>query len=142
MIRRMEAADISAAAEIERAAFSDMWDRGAISGELEKGYAKYFVCERDGRIMGYAGIWCIYETAELVRIAAGEPRQGIGAALMDALIAAARDAGCDRLTLEVRENNIPARAMYEKFGFEPISVRRSYYGGTEDAVIMELRLNG
>ena len=139
MIRGMTAADVTAAAEIERDAFSDAWSRETLCDELKKDYARYFVRERDGRIAGYAGIWCIYETAELVRIAAARKRQGTGAALMAAVTDAAKAAGCERIMLEVRADNAPAIAMYKKFGFSEISVRRGYYGGV-DAVIMEKSL--
>ena len=131
MIRKMIAADIPAALDTDRAAFERPWDEAELAAELQKDYARYFICDN-----GYGGIWCIYETAELIRIAAREPRRGTGTALMDALLGAARDAGCERMLLEVRESNAPARALYKKFGFKEISVRRGYYEG-EDAGIME-----
>lgn len=131
MIRTMTAADIPAALDTDRAAFKKPWDAAEFSAELQKDYAKYFICEN-----GYGGIWCIYETAELIRIAAREPRRGTGTALMDVLLRAAKDAGCERMLLEVRESNAPAHSLYKKFGFKETSVRRGYYEG-EDAIIME-----
>ena len=139
MIREMTAADVTAVAELEKNTFSDAWSAEVLCDELKKDYARYFVSERDGKIAGYAGIWCIYETAELVRIAAAEKRQGTGAALMAALTDAAEAAGCERIMLEVRADNAPAMAMYKKYGFSEISVRRGYYGGV-DAIIMERSL--
>ena len=44
------------------------------------------------------------------------------------------------MTLEVRESNLPARALYERFGFEEIAVRPGYYVN-EDAIIMERSLD-
>ena len=41
-----------------------------------------------------------------------------------------------KIFLEVRRNNHSAKALYEKLGFEYISVREKYYGGVEDALIM------
>ena len=89
---------------------------------------------------GYGGIWCIDETAELIRIAARKPRRGTGVALLELLIKAAAERGCERMTLEVRESNLPARALYERFGFEEIAVRPGYYVN-EDAIIMERSLD-
>jgi len=41
------------------------------------------------------------------------------------------------LTLEVRASNAPAQALYRRFGFAPVGVRRNYYEETnEDAIIM------
>ena len=92
-------------------------------------------------IVGFAGIWCIYETAEIARIAvkADMRRRGIGAALMNSLIKHAGKKGCERILLEVNENNDAARKMYEKFGFVKIDIRKNYYKDGS-AVIMQLDL--
>ena len=134
MIREMTAADIPAALDTDRAAFKKPWSASEFGAELEKDHSVYLICDN-----GYGGIWCIYETAELIRIAAREPRRGTGAALMEALINAAMERGCERMTLEVRESNLPARALYERFRFKEIAVRPGYYCG-EDAIIMERNL--
>lgn len=47
----------------------------------------------------------------------GSRGQGIGRALMDAVEQKARELGATKLTLEVGENNAPARAVYERAGF-------------------------
>ena len=140
MIRNMTAADIESVCRIEKSAFCDPWDIGAVSDELAKDYARYLVYDECGAILGYAGLWCVYETAELVRIAAREKRHGIGGALMAELIAAAKEEGCERIILEVRADNTAARELYRKYGFREISVRRGYYGNGVDAVIMEKTL--
>lgn len=44
--------------------------------------------------------------------------KGVGRALLTAVERAAADAGCCRLTLEVRTDNVVARGLYESFGFE------------------------
>ena len=48
--------------------------------------------------------------------------------------------GCSQVLLEVAEGNDPARRLYERFGFAPISRRRGYYGPGKDAVVMRRRL--
>ena len=140
MIREMTAADIEAVCGIEKSAFGDPWDSRTVAGELSKDYARYLIAERGGSVAGYAGLWCLHETAELVRIAAEKKRQGIGGALTAAVIDAAKEAGCERIMLEVRADNIPARELYKKYGFNEISIRRGYYGSGVDAVIMEKML--
>lgn len=135
MIREMTAVDIPVALGIDRAAFEKSWSAAEFEAELDKDHSVYLISDN-----GYGGIWCIYETAELIRIAARKPRRGIGAAIMAALIKAAAERGCERMMLEVRKSNLPARALYERFGFKEISVRRGYYDG-EDAIIMERSLD-
>ena len=45
--------------------------------------------------------------------------------------------GCEALLLEVRADNDAARNLYERNGFEVISVRRRYYQpGDVDALVM------
>lgn len=135
-IRKMTEADIPLAVKIDTAAFSKSWRETDFADELKKDYARYYICLSDSAPVGYVGIWCIYETAELIRIAAAPQGQGIGGALLDRAICAAKKDGCERMLLEVRRGNLPAIGLYKSRGFNEISVRRGYYDG-EDAIIME-----
>jgi len=44
-------------------------------------------------------------------------RSGLGRALVDAAVERARERGCKRIELDVNEDNVPARALYEACGF-------------------------
>lgn len=138
MIRKMTDEDISSVSMLDSKVFSKSWNEQMFCDEIKKDYAHYFVCEMDGEIVGYAGIWCIYETAELMRIGVLPTYRGrgIGKQLMDEIGACAKSQGCERMMLEVRKSNEKARKLYEKDGFSEISVRKGYYDG-EDAIIME-----
>ncbi len=138
MIRKMTKGDIPSVCHLDSEAFSDFWNDASFKDELEKDYAFYFVYEDNGEIIGYAGIWCIFETAELIRIGVLPEYQGkgIGARLMAEIEIAAKSKACERMMLEVRRGNKTARRLYEKNGFSEISVRKGYYNG-EDAIIME-----
>ena len=58
-------------------------------------------------------------------------------ALTEAMLSDAETKGLAFLTLEVRESNAPARALYEKAGFRTAGVRKNYYERPrEDAVLM------
>lgn len=140
-VRKMTEEDIASVVAVDNKAFPDAWKEASFREEIEKDYSHYFVCERDGEIAGYAGIWCIYETAELIRIATAPKfqKKGIANMLMQEILSCARDSGCERMMLEVRRSNAPAQALYKKFGFGEISVRKGYYNG-EDASIMESKL--
>jgi ribosomal-protein-alanine N-acetyltransferase len=64
-------------------------------------------------------------------------RQRIASQLLEEAIRLSRPEGASRITLEVRDSNIPARKMYEKFGFAVRGVRPGYYDDTrEDALIL------
>ncbi|MDH2295684.1 MULTISPECIES: GNAT family N-acetyltransferase [Cobetia] len=85
---------------------------------------------------------------EAITVHAAQRGQGVGARLLAAAIAQARDwqrdSGLERLLLEVRASNAAAAALYAKAGFTRDGVRKGYYpladGGREDAWLMSLPL--
>lgn len=80
-------------------------------------------------IRGYAGFWYDGEDAEIMTIgvAKAHQRQGIAAGLLAALIDRAREQGARRMLLEVRVDNEPALALYRRFGFTRMGLRKRYY---------------
>ena len=80
-------------------------------------------------VRGYAGFWHDGDDAEIMTIGVGRQfqRRGIAASLMEALIARAREQGAQRMSLEVRVDNISALALYERFGFARMGLRKRYY---------------
>lgn len=82
-----------------------------------------------------AGEWEIENVAVLPTYR----RQGIAAALVQALLAAAAAAGASAVFLEVRESNQPARKLYERFGFRETGRRPAYYHQPEEAAILYQR---
>lgn len=143
IVREMTYNDIASVADVDKKAFPDAWKTESFVDELKKDYSHYFVAETDGEILGYAGIWCIYETAELIRIATTPAfrKKGVAKELMQAILDCAKTCECERMMLEVRRSNTPAQELYKKFGFGETSVRKGYYSG-EDAVIMEAKFTG
>jgi ribosomal-protein-alanine N-acetyltransferase len=64
-------------------------------------------------------------------------RQGVGETLLLALLDLALGRHAREATLEVRLSNLPARRLYEKYGFRPVGLRPRYYSDNgEDALIM------
>jgi ribosomal-protein-alanine N-acetyltransferase len=90
-------------------------------------------------IVGFAGMWLLYDEAHVTTIAvAPEHRgRGLGELLLIALFEEAINRGAEWLTLEVRVTNTPAQTLYEKYGFTRQGLRRRYYSDNgEDAYIM------
>jgi ribosomal-protein-alanine N-acetyltransferase len=76
-------------------------------------------------------------------IAAAHQRIGHGSMLLGEAMALARNLGVRSLFLEVRPSNRAAQALYTRFGFRKIAVRRGYYpahAGREDALVLTLPL--
>lgn len=141
-IREMTEEDIPFVSSLDCDVFRTGWTEEQYRGELEKEFAHYYIAESQGVRVGFAGVWCIYETAEVSRIAVKSDmrRQGIGGALLNMLIEKARRSGCDRMMLEVRSGNASAERLYSRNGFSETALRRNYYVDG-DALIMTLELS-
>ncbi|WP_084961791.1 ribosomal protein S18-alanine N-acetyltransferase [Thermoactinospora rubra] len=139
--------DLPAVMAIERETFPlDAWSEGMMRGELadQPRSRHYVVAVEDGRIVGYAGLAAAADQADVQTIAvlAAHRGKGIGRAMFTELLAEAARRGAVEVFLEVRADNPPARAMYEKFGFQEIGVRRRYYDDGTDAIVMKRKLDG
>lgn len=138
-IRRADAADIPAIHAIEQAVFSDPWSAAAFASMLAQPLVRATVAARDGAVVGYCIAWVLGDEGELANLAVapGARRSGIGAALLDDLLAAVEAGGGATLHLEVRDSNAAAQALYRSRGFVASGRRRRYYRNpTEDALVM------
>ena len=80
------------------------------------------------------------DEANIVNIATSPEyrRRGCARAVMGGLLDIAKKKGCTRVTLEVREHNLPAQALYRSFGFTPAGIRKHFYSfPDENAIVME-----
>ena len=137
----MTLADIPRVREIEVEAFALPWPRDAYRAELEENQVAHYIVARDGedQIAGFAGMWVIFDEAHVTTIAVDRGRRGqrVGERLMLALIDRALERGARWMTLEVRPSNAVALALYRKFGFRDVALRKRYYSDNgEDAVVM------
>ncbi|AGL01768.1 ribosomal protein S18-alanine N-acetyltransferase [Desulfoscipio gibsoniae] len=127
--------------QIENLSFPTPWTKNAFEYELrENDFAHYIVALAGGRIVaGYAGMWVVLDEAHVTNIAVHRDQRGhgLGIALMLELFKRAIMLGVQRMTLEVRPSNAPARALYAHLGFKEQGLRKNYYSDTkEDAIIM------
>ena len=56
--------------------------------------------------------------------------------LLDKLIEMAIQTGKSNISLEVNEINQAAISLYKKSGFEEVGIRKKYYNGINNAIIM------
>ena len=135
--------DLLVISEMEKRCFpSDAWTRAMLADVLTMPYQWAVLAEENGIVCGYACLFSLFETAEVMNIAvdAAFRGRGIGAALLTTLHEKAKELGAERIMLEVRSSNASAIALYRKFGYEKISLRKRYYADGEDADIMEKKL--
>jgi ribosomal-protein-alanine N-acetyltransferase len=139
-IEPMTLADLPAVQSIEQASFSTPWPPHAYRSELETNrLAQYVVARAGGEVVGFAGIWLMVDEAHVTTFAVAPEwrRRRVGERLLLALLDLAVARRASEATLEVRLSNLPARRLYEKFGFRPVGLRPRYYSDNgEDALIM------
>lgn len=121
---------------LEKRCFSDPWSLNSVANQLESGSAIWAIISEADTPVGYVLGNVICGEAELYRIAVAEScrKKGYGDRLMTDFLCKCSEAKAEKVFLEVRSQNHAAISLYEKHGFERISVRKNYYGD-DDAVI-------
>ncbi len=144
----MRERDLDEVMAIESAIYSHPWTRGNFSDSLRAGYA----CRtwrlggrKNDELIGYFVVMAAAGEAHLLNlsIAPGYQRSGHGGTLLSEAAASAVKLGAHNLFLEVRPSNHAAQALYRRFGFRKVAVRRDYYPahtGREDALVLTLPL--
>ena len=138
-VRPAEPADAEVIVAWEQQIFgSDAWPGHLVPLEST------LVAELAGERVGYLVATTAADVADLHRIAVDPERrrQGVAAALLDAARGVVRRHGAQRMLLEVRADNVEARAFYADAGFVQIDQRRGYYRDGTDALVLSLRLGG
>ena len=139
VVERMRREHIPAVQEIEMLSFDSTWPEDAFRNEIESnGAACYLVGRQGDRVVGYAGAWMILDEMHVTAVAVHPELRGqrLGKKLFWHLMQAALDHGSRWATLEVRETNEVAVAIYRQFGYSQVGVRKKYYDGKDDALVM------
>lgn len=139
-ITPMEPEHLAQIAALEVLCFSDPWPESILVHELQNPLSLW-LCAVDGdTVAGYIGSQTVLGESDMMNIAVHPDyrRRGVGRALVLALCKALRkQMVASALTLEVRDSNVPAIALYESLGFEQIGLRKNYYQHPkEDARIL------
>ena len=139
-IEPMQLADLPFVQAIEKASFDTPWPGEAYRNEIETNrLAAYLVARVGDEVTAFGGMWLMVDEGHIITFAVHPAwrRQHIGGRLLLALLDLASQRGAHEATLEVRLSNLPARRLYEKFGFRPVGLRPRYYSDNgEDALIM------
>jgi ribosomal-protein-alanine N-acetyltransferase len=144
LLRDLEWTDLAHLAGLEQQLFADdAWSEATWWSELAGRPRRDYVVATtsDGTIAGYAGLDLSGDVADVMTIATtpGHQGRGTGRLLLAELVRRATAHGVDAVLLEVRADNDAARRLYDRAGFEVISVRRRYYQpGDVDALVMRL----
>ena len=135
--------DAAACAALAGLCFPDPWPLSGFEDELENPDSVFLIAGESGAVSGFAAARCLAPEGELLDIAVspGCRRQGMGAALLNAVLRGLAERGTDTVFLEVRASNAPAIALYAANGFTPCGRRKNYYTRpAEDAILMKRSL--
>jgi ribosomal-protein-alanine N-acetyltransferase len=140
----MGEADLDALLAIEQAVYTHPWSRGNFADSLRAGY-HCRTWRLGGELVGYFVLLAAAGEAHLLNlsIAPAWQRRGHGSALLREAMRVAHESSARNVFLEVRPSNLAGKALYERFGFKKIALRRGYYpaqGGREDAQVLSCAL--
>ena len=130
-------------ANLEKICFSTPWSEQTITEAFKTG-TRFFIAEKDNKILGYVGISAILDEGYITNVAVFPKarQQGVASLLLETLFDFAKEKGLSFISLEVRESNMSAISLYRKFGFKTEGKRKNFYSHPqENALIMTKRFD-
>jgi [ribosomal protein S18]-alanine N-acetyltransferase len=133
----MTVSHVPSVLRIERAVFRDAWSEAAFLDALNIS-DKCWVAMSGDETAGYLLTQWVLDEIHIfnVAVAPQRQRQNVASRMMEFLLDLGTRSGMRYLFLEVRVSNTPAIALYERFGFRELAIRRKYYADGEDARVM------
>ena len=142
----VEPSDLDTLVAIETAAYPFPWSRGNFVDSLNAGYLARKRLDDAGHWLGYFIALPGVQEMHLLNLTVTpeHQRRGHARAMLDELVREAHTLSAQRLWLEVRASNERALALYRRYGFREVGVRRGYYPAgplaRESAIVMSFAL--
>ena len=139
IIRPMEVSDTEQVEMIEKQIFSIPWSQKSFEDACQSNDNIYLVCEMNGQIAGYCGLWTVLGEGNITNMAVsgGFRRLGIAETLMKEMEKRGMSKNVVTYFLEVRKSNEAAVNLYKKMGYVQIGVRKNFYEKpVEDALVL------
>ena len=138
----LTAAHLPAVAALEQLCFAEPWSETGLSLLCREGGLGVVLPPEDScdTARAYGGMTVVLDEGSITNIAVRPDcrRQGLGRAVVSALLSEAQSRGVCTVYLEVRVSNEAAIALYRALGFSIVGTRKNYYKlPTEDAHIMQ-----
>ncbi len=139
-IEKLKRRDLRHVLRIESTVFPEPWSVAVFNSELALRKGRLYRAVWDGDdLAGYIGFMMLDDEAHMTTIATapGFQRRGVATTMIVDGIETLRAGGIKHISLEVATNNEAAQALYRRFGFAPVAVRKNYYPVTgQDAIVM------
>ncbi len=137
-VEQMTMLHLDGVENIEKECFFKPWSKKSLMEELEQPNSAFFVATDDDKVVGYTGLINIAGEGNVTRVAVLKEyqNQGVGSLLMQEMTEFGKG-NLSFITLEVRETNVRAIALYSKYGFKKVGKRKDFYQNPkEDAILM------
>jgi [ribosomal protein S18]-alanine N-acetyltransferase len=131
--------DADTLVDLDRLCFGKLWSRDQYLREIESPNSDIVLLLRDDQLIAYGCVWAIVDEAHITILGTHPEhlRQGHARKVLKELLRLAIAREMKRATLEVKESNQAAIALYQTLGFEEAGRRKKYYSDTkEDALIL------
>ena len=142
-LRAARSEDSESIASVARACLPEAWSPAAFRAALERPLVSGVVAARgEGDLVGFGLAARAGDDAEILSLAVLEGLRGVGLGrrMLESLLAQLREAGAQRVHLEVRGSNAAALALYQSLGFRTSRRRVRYYRDGEDALELGVAL--
>lgn len=139
IIRSASLEDAEALAHLARSSdFCAHWSQAEFEAEIRNDFSRIFTAVKDDVPAGFIAFRFCMQEAELTNFAVSPSfyRRGLGSSLLEYGLKKAAEENISRVTLEVSERNAPAAALYGKFLFKTVNIRKKFYNNTDDALLM------
>ena len=143
LISPLQPSHLEEVAEIERLCFAEPWSQQALTFLLQDTNLGVVALNEQNKPIGYGGLLTVLDEGQITNIAVHPDFRGmgVGKTILEKLIFESENRGIREISLEVRQSNLPAKALYQSHGFEIAGVRKGFYRNpTEDGLVMILSL--
>ncbi len=142
-INKMNLEDLELIKDVLESEFDNFWSYNILKEEISSENSYFIVAKNtENEIVGFAGTKIIVDEADVMNIVVRKScrKEGIGSKMLENLINYSISKNLKFVNLEVNENNLSAIRLYDKFAFNHIGIRKKYYNGVSDAIIMRKEL--
>jgi len=130
---------------VERLSFVHPWNEDAFATEFTKPYAFFLGVRKGSQVVAVVLYWVVFPELHILSLGVHPEHRRLGLAtwLLQVLMEMGPEMDCEKIDLEVRENNFSGQKLYESVGFDRVGRRKKYYTDTmEDAILYTYRFQG
>ena len=142
-INKMNLEDLELIKDVLESEFDNFWSYNILKEEISSENSYFIVAKNtENEIVGFAGTKIIVDEADVMNIVVRKScrKEGIGSKMLENLINYSISKNLKFVNLEVNENNLSSICLYDKFAFNHIGIRKKYYNGVSDAIILRKEL--